>query len=739
MQSVEDIAQLPTSPSIPVPSSSNSSHPTIYPSVKEEFIPKIQQIFANLSEVERFYNDYARQAGFSTRANSSRTSKDGEITRKEFVCYKQGRNQPTTNPSCKRRRGIIRECCPAKLAVVKKREGFQVSLFVEGHNHVMTSPGRVHLLPSHRKVTAAQKSLTRQLGEANVPPCQKMRILELQCGGIENVGFTQRDLYNAERDRRNSIGGHDADMFYEYLKSEQENNSAFTFKIETDDENRLTHCFWADATCRKSYKYFGDVVVFDTTYNTNKYCMVLAPIVGVNHHGRTTVFGCALLSKETIETFEWFFREWLKAMPAGPPKLIITDQDPAMAKAIERTLPRTTHRLCIWHIMNKFPEKISGQGWLQYSDEFKKCIWNSETAVEFEARWVDLVQKSNLTNNQWLKDMYTIREKWIPAYTKHIFAAHMSSSQRVEGEHAFFKRFVSKENSLLDFVTMYDKALTHIRHNELELDHKDANEKPVLKTSWGMEKKMSQVYTRSVFYKFQEQIHQVLAYVATKMDENENFMLWKVEREEDQGSKSHQVAVEKASNCVSCNCNMFEFDGIPCRHMLAYFNTVQIKQLPDRYILPRWTVSAKASRVMDDLGAARGTEINDGSVILRRHELFHVFSEVVDHAVLTEDGTQIVKEALKLCKNKLCESPRPCEEGEFSAIHVPISLRGEPSVKEPLRVKAKGGGKRLKGGKEKAMEKGLRKCNFCNRKGQKHDKRNCPLRLVYKNIIAYVS
>ncbi|RYR78227.1 hypothetical protein Ahy_A01g002960 isoform B [Arachis hypogaea] len=39
------------------------------------------------------------------------------------------------------------------------------------------------------------------------------------------------------------------------------------------------------ARSRAAYEYFGDVVSFDTTYNTNKYNLVFCSFVGVNHHG----------------------------------------------------------------------------------------------------------------------------------------------------------------------------------------------------------------------------------------------------------------------------------------------------------------------------------------------------------------------------------------------------------------------------------------------------------------------
>ncbi|KAF7142609.1 hypothetical protein RHSIM_Rhsim05G0179300 [Rhododendron simsii] len=107
-----------------------------------------------------------------------------------------------------------------------------------------------------------------------------------------------------------------------------------------------------------------------------------------------------------------------------------------------------------------------------------------------------------------------------------------------------------------------------------------------------------------------------------------------------EGSRSQEISVEKSSNLVSCSCKMFDFDGIPCRHMLAYFSKMQMMELPMKYILRRWTKSAKASRVMDDLGSV-GKEICDRSILVRRQGLFQLACNVIDEGVLDEEGTEV--------------------------------------------------------------------------------------------------
>lgn len=48
----------------------------------------------------------------------------------------------------------------------------------------------------------------------------------------------------------------------------------FYFDYVVDEQGRLVHMFWADATCRKNYAHFGDLVSFDSTYNINEYGLI---------------------------------------------------------------------------------------------------------------------------------------------------------------------------------------------------------------------------------------------------------------------------------------------------------------------------------------------------------------------------------------------------------------------------------------------------------------------------------
>ena len=73
------------------------------------------------------------------------------------------------------------------------------------------------------------------------------------------------------------------------------------------------------------YTLFGDLVVFDTTYLTNKYDMIYAPFVRMNHHSKNFMFGCGFLINEKIESFVWLFKTFLKSIGGKHLITVMTD------------------------------------------------------------------------------------------------------------------------------------------------------------------------------------------------------------------------------------------------------------------------------------------------------------------------------------------------------------------------------------------------------------------------------
>ncbi|XP_025808745.1 protein FAR1-RELATED SEQUENCE 5-like isoform X4 [Panicum hallii] len=273
----------------------------------------------------------------------------------------------------------------------------------------------------------------------------------------------------------------------------------------------------------------------------------------------------AFLANEKIDSYVWLFKTFLEAMGGRAPHLIVTDECASMKAAIGQILPETTHRLCMWHIMEKVHENISPS--LRADEDFwnklHTCVWDSETIEEFESRWNSMIVEFQLVGNKWFGTRFLIRESWIPVYFIDIpLAGILRTTSRSESANSFFNRFIHQKLSFVEFWLRFDTALEYQRQEELKQDHKSLHTTPKLMTPWAMEKQCSMIYTHEIFDKFQKQI------VASR---DHCFIQGIIERDEiklvtigSTSKKERLVHFNKSGMIGRCTCKLFESHGIPC-------------------------------------------------------------------------------------------------------------------------------------------------------------------------------
>ncbi|XP_042396615.1 protein FAR-RED ELONGATED HYPOCOTYL 3-like [Zingiber officinale] len=195
-------------------------------------------------------------------------------------------------------------------------------------------------------------------------------------------------------------------------------------------------------------------------------------------------------------------------------------------------------------------------------------------------------------------------------------------------------------------------------------------------------------------------------------------------------AKSRVLTHDKLADYISCSCSKFEFEGIPCRHMLAFFRINQVSLLPDKYILNRWTRNAKVGAIYD-FGAQTSIDTPDAKLMARHFRLSYKASVVIDVASLTDEGTNMLNDQFDCIYSKLQDLNISSKNDNQSQRNQ--SIDGEPSIVDPSLVRSKGCGKRLKSSKETTTSK-ARLCRRCGHRGVSHDKRNCPLLQQRSNV-----
>jgi hypothetical protein len=356
--------------------------------------PVVGMSFDSIEDVEEFYKVYAHEGGFSVRVGSRNLSTDGQIANKRFLCSRNGFNKSNDDkpnaPTKKKKKRAVKRCgCDAniyvKLGADKK---YHISSFVEEHNHTLVSPDKTPFLHSNRVVSQRAKNTLFTCHKASIGTSLAYRLLQVTDGGFSTIGCTKRDLQNYYRGLREKIKNADAQLFIAQLERKKEANSAFFYDFVVDEDGKLVYVFWADATSRKNYSHFGDLVSFDATYSTNQYNVKFTPFTGVNHHMQSVFFGTGFLLNEKIESYVWLFKTFLSAMGGKAPSLIVTDEDASMKAAIASIFPDTVHGLCMWHILEKVPNKVghSTSNDKDFWPILNACVWGSENGDEFESR-----------------------------------------------------------------------------------------------------------------------------------------------------------------------------------------------------------------------------------------------------------------------------------------------------------------------------------------------------------------
>lgn len=509
--------------------------------------------FNTANEAYLFYQNYAESRGFRIRIGQLfRSKNDGSITSRRFVCSKEGFQHPS------------RVGCGAFLRI-KKQEfgGWIVDRLQKDHNHELGIE-----IGCNKKVPVASKVL-----------------IDDDADGLDSIDLTEVNTGCViKRSKENNIGSEWYRVLLQFFQTKQAEDTGFFQSVDVDN-GKCMSVFWADGRSRFQCSQFGDCIVFDTSYRKCNYLVPFATFLGVNHHRQPVLLGCALLANDSKESLTWLFQTWLRAMSGRRPKSIIADQDMAMRQAIAHVFPRTHHRFSLWQVKAKEQENLRSLP-SEFRYEYEKCVYQSQTNVEFNSMWSALINKYSLKENVWLKEMYEKRESWVPLYLRGTFFAGIPLGESIE---SFFGPTLTAQTSLGEFISRYSQGLEQRREEETKADYSTFNMQAFLQTKEPMEEQCRRLYTISVFKIFQSELMQSYNYAGIKNYEEETIVRYLVRK---CGNENEKHIVTFSAVSVSCTCQMFEFEGILCRHILKVFNMLDIKEIPSQYILHRWSRNA---------------------------------------------------------------------------------------------------------------------------------------------------
>ena len=150
------------------------------------------------------------------------------------------------------------------------------------------------------------------------------------------------------------------------------------------------------------------------------------------------------------------------------PKTIFTNQDPAMAKALNEVMPNTYQRLCTWHIMQNGIKHLKnlmkdGSSFLQV---FKIYTFDYNDKIEFEKTWEDMIGTYTIHDRSWLVSIYKLKRKWAKCYMKNEFTLGVRSTQLSESLIGDLKDYLKFDFNGDNF-KHFDRVVEQKRQREL--------------------------------------------------------------------------------------------------------------------------------------------------------------------------------------------------------------------------------------------------------------------------------
>ncbi|XP_078149278.1 protein FAR1-RELATED SEQUENCE 5-like [Carex rostrata] len=614
-----------------------------------------------------------------------------------------------------------------------KIDRWWVTNYVDVHNHSLASSDTTPFLRSHCSINEAEKAEIVTLGSSGIRNCQILDYTERRSGGYEHRGYQLKNLYNfTSMHERAEMLADDADSVIKYFKERTKADTDFFFKYDTE-EGHLTSLFWADAQSVLDYSSFGDVVVFDSTYQLNRYKMIVVPFLGINHHWSTIIFACGIVSRENKKSYEWLLEAFMEAMYQVRPEAVITDGDLAMREAIKSVLPGTAHRICTWHMGENAKKYIRDSEVMRM---FHKLMSKAYSPEEFENKWQefdDNVSKRE-KSRKWLQKIYASKQIWAGAFVKNKMFLGMSTSQRSESLNAKIHKYMNSRLSLCKAVQQLERCVTSMRTKEAELDCRSSQTFPVLTTPfYNLEKSAANNYTRKVFAIVREEIEKSEKFVVIQEPESNTSSTYilapkgKLESRVNVDCFVSEGNIEK----VTCTCYKLECEKIPCSHVFAVLIHLDVTFIPQCCIDERWTKTAKSMFSSD----RKGGDFQVSEQVQMCHELTELCKQICYQASKSRAEFVKTKELLKEEQRRLNEIAKGIEKPKVKKDVVSSDKKSPQKIGNPKPVVTKGAPKKKKYERMKSSLEGRRKnkCGHCGMLG--HNRQRCQL-LQAENDVA---
>ncbi|KAK2976731.1 hypothetical protein RJ640_018204 [Escallonia rubra] len=276
----------------------------------------------------------------------------------------------------------------------------------------------------------------------------------------------------------------------------------------------------------------------------------------------------------------------------------------------------------------------------------------------------------------------------------------------------------------------------------IERKNNTTNSRAILSSDHPIEARAGECYTRSVFEIFKKEWNasvSCLHITLSKEPDVTRYRVGLITIDKEKWQTVHYYSSKSVK--VTCSCAKLETAGILCKHIIYILKKKKITDLPEYYILLRWTIHAlyKVGDVGDRMDEIGGHSTEKGVSLLTLWSVRAKFSKVIDngrnfpseiHEIDAWLSSFLEKQAVRNNVEKLVGDKMVSQVGSSTCISQMESIH-QISIRDPAApVKTKGRPKvatRLKSSIELTKEeKKQRTCAYCH--GKSHYRTGCAKR-----------
>jgi len=358
---------------------------------------------------------------------------------------------------------------------------------------------------------------------------------------------------------------------------------------KTNDEI-LNSLFWASDKMKYNYSKYGDVVLFDTTFKTNRFRMPLGIFVGMSAYGKNIFYGMVIIHDESFESFQWTFKQFL-ACHKTEPETFICDEDSSIIKAAKDVFRKSKINICEWHKEGNFKKNLSH---LKKSEETKDVLQQMIALItstgDFETKFNKIIEQLQKTNQIKALEYVNLQNKnkhlWARQFTEVAFTLNIHTTSRSESTNSTLKGILNFNSNvaLTQLWVVLDKLEDHnfmVQERYLSRDILNITSKNSLIM------KLSEILTP---YSLDRVIDEfILASNYRSVFKNNIYEVSRI-----QNTNKRNIFVSEGK--LTCTCPTSISMRLPCRHIICVFLSTEL-DMKILYCDKRWYLKQEISKL----------------------------------------------------------------------------------------------------------------------------------------------